>query len=171
MATSFSKALGAGTRSVTTLLAFANNGVALALMSLVVWRMLNLFRRSQLFESALSSEKEQAQVTLQAIGDAVIRVNAAGLIDYVNAAAERLIGMNQAQAQGLLLSSLVAIINIASGETRCLIESLLKRDDTQCGATSELTLVTAAGSTPVSVQIAPFEVAGKAAGRSSSCAT
>jgi PAS domain S-box-containing protein len=164
MATAFSKALGAGTRAVTTMLAFANIGAALALMSLVVWRMRNLFRRSQLFENALSSEKEQAQVTLQAIGDAVIRVTASGSIDYANAAAERLIGMNQTRAQGRLLSSLVAIIDMTSLDTRCHIESLLNCDDAKRGPVSELTLVTAASSTPVSIQTAPFEVAGKTVG-------
>jgi diguanylate cyclase (GGDEF)-like protein len=132
-------------------------------MALVVWRMRNLFRRSQLFESALSSEKEQAQVTLHAIGDAVIRVNAAGSVDYANAAAERLLGMSERQAFGLPLSSIAAIVDTACGETRCQIESLLKGDDAPY-ATSELTLLTAAGPTPVSVQTAPFEVAGMTAG-------
>jgi len=164
MATGFSKFLGAGTRDVTTQLAFANIGLALALMSLVVWRMRNLFQRSQLFESALSNEKEQAQVTLQALGDAVIRVNAAGCIDYANAAAERLMGVNQTQALGHALSSIAAIVDNSSSETRCQIDSLLKGQDVQGGPTSELTLVTAARTTPVSVQTAPFEVAGKTAG-------
>ena len=57
----FSKALGADVRALTTLVTFANLALAIVLMVLVVWRMGALFRRSQRFESALSSEKRQAE--------------------------------------------------------------------------------------------------------------
>ena len=172
MCDAFSKALGAEVRAVTTLVTFANLALAIGLMMLVVWRMGALFRRSQRFESALSSEKQRAQVTLESIGDAVIRINAAGRVEYANPSAERLIGMGQAEAQGRELASLIAIVDEASGRAyKHHIEALLKGEELQSSASSELTLVTAARSTPVSVQGRPSKSTVTRRARSSSCAT
>jgi diguanylate cyclase (GGDEF)-like protein/PAS domain S-box-containing protein len=157
MATSFSKALAAGTRDVATQLTFVNIGVALTLMGLVAWRIRALFRRSQSFENALRSEKEQAQVTLQSIADGVIRIDARACVEYINPAAERLIGMGQAEARGRPIATLVAIVDETSN-TACdrYIDALLEGDP-RFGPDSELSLVTAAGSTPVSVRGEAFK--------------
>jgi CheY-like chemotaxis protein len=51
-------------------------------------------------EAALFQEKEQAQVTLQSIGDAVITTNRLGLIEYLNPVASTLTGWSQQEASG-----------------------------------------------------------------------
>ncbi len=65
-------------------------------------------------EEALFQEKELAQVTLQAIGDAVITTDACGLVQYLNPIAEALTGWSQAEAQGLPLSRVCHIVDEAT---------------------------------------------------------
>ena len=57
-------------------------------------------------QSALQFEKERAQVTLSSIADAVITSNIKGLVIYMNAAAERLTGVDAKNASGNSLQSL-----------------------------------------------------------------
>jgi diguanylate cyclase (GGDEF)-like protein/PAS domain S-box-containing protein len=52
-------------------------------------------------EAALFGEKERAQVTLDAIGDAVITTDMQGGIQYLNPAAEKLTGWTRADATGV----------------------------------------------------------------------
>jgi diguanylate cyclase (GGDEF)-like protein/PAS domain S-box-containing protein len=160
----FSQALGAGTREVTTQLTIANVGLAFTLIALVVWRMRALFQRSLRFKDALRSQKEQAQVTLQAIGDGVIRLDAQSCVDYVNPAAERLIGMSQADAFGRPIASLIMIVDQATKRTCHRSMDALLKGEAQFDATRELALVTAAGSTPISVRSEPLETAGEPTG-------
>jgi len=61
-------------------------------------------------EEALFREKEKAQVTLASIGDGVITTNADGQVAYLNAAATKLTGWPIAQAKGLPLNQVFAII-------------------------------------------------------------
>ncbi|MDW8468012.1 MAG: EAL domain-containing protein [Burkholderiales bacterium] len=61
-------------------------------------------------EERLFSEKERAQATLQAIGDAVIVADAAGWIEFMNPAAERLTGCELMQAAG---AHVAAVLNLA----------------------------------------------------------
>jgi diguanylate cyclase (GGDEF)-like protein/PAS domain S-box-containing protein len=157
-ATAFSNDLGAGARALTKQLAIANIGLAFALIGLVVWRVRALFKRSQLFEDALRGEKEQAQVTLQSIADGVIRVDAEACVEYVNPAAERLIGMTQAETQGRSIASLIRIVDEGAN-----LVSLLE-GEVQFDPSCELKLVTTAGMTPVSVQRQPMEADGEARG-------
>ncbi|MEZ5584551.1 MAG: response regulator, partial [Candidatus Competibacteraceae bacterium] len=49
---------------------------------------------------ALFAAKERAQVTLQAIGDAVITTDAQGIVDYLNPVAEKLTGWTMGEARG-----------------------------------------------------------------------
>ena len=65
--------------------------------------------RDSLFE-----EKENAQVTLGSIGDGVIRTNAEGYIDYMNAAAEKAVGCSSAESYG---KSLMEVFNIVDEKT------------------------------------------------------
>ncbi len=53
-----------------------------------------------LSERALFEEKELAEVTLHSIGDGVITTDVHGLIQYINPAAELIIGWNLQQAKG-----------------------------------------------------------------------
>lgn len=61
-----------------------------------------------MFEEALRREQERAQVTLASLSEAVISTDPGGKIVYMNAAAERLIGIPIERASGLELSSLFA---------------------------------------------------------------
>ena len=65
--------------------------------------------RDSLFE-----EKENAQVTLGSIGDGVIRTNAEGYIEYMNAAAEKAVGCSSAEGCG---KSLMEVFNIVDDKT------------------------------------------------------
>lgn len=51
-------------------------------------------------EQALYAEKERAQVTLACIGDGVIRTDASGRVEYMNAVAQLFTGWDQSQANG-----------------------------------------------------------------------
>ncbi len=62
-------------------------------------------------EAELFTEKERAQVTLQSIGDAVIATDTNGLVEYVNPAAEVLLGWKIAEVEGLPSRSFVKLIN------------------------------------------------------------
>ncbi|MCW2286152.1 diguanylate cyclase (GGDEF)-like protein/PAS domain S-box-containing protein [Rhodoblastus acidophilus] len=157
-ATAFSDDLGAGARALTKQLAGANIGLALFLVGLVVWRVRALFRRIHLFEKALRGEKEHAQVTLQSIGDGVIRVDAKACVEYVNPAAERLIGMTQAATQGRSVASLIRIVD-HDANVLSLLEGEVRFD-----ASCELKLVTTAGMTPISVQREDLQASGEAPG-------
>jgi diguanylate cyclase (GGDEF)-like protein/PAS domain S-box-containing protein len=71
-------------------------------------------------EAALFREKEQAQVTLQSIGDAVITTNHLGLLEYLNPVASALTGWSQQEASGKPMSEIVRMVNETTHE---LIES------------------------------------------------
>jgi diguanylate cyclase (GGDEF)-like protein/PAS domain S-box-containing protein len=66
---------------------------------------------------ALFEEKERAQVTLDSIGDAVISIDAGGLVTYINAVAERLTGWSRKEAAGRRLADVLRIINVDTRET------------------------------------------------------
>jgi diguanylate cyclase (GGDEF)-like protein/PAS domain S-box-containing protein len=65
---------------------------------------------------ALFEEKERAQVTLDSIGDAVISIDAGGLVTYINAVAEGLTGWSRKEAAGRPLADVFRIINVDSRE-------------------------------------------------------
>ena len=60
---------------------------------------------------ALAAERERLAVTLLSIGDGVITTDAQGRVDIVNAAAEKLCGWRQDEAQGKPLNSIFNIVN------------------------------------------------------------
>ncbi|MBI1890853.1 MAG: EAL domain-containing protein [Burkholderiales bacterium] len=68
-------------------------------------------RTRELFE-----QKERAQVTLQAITDAVITTSTTGLIDYLNPVAERLTGWNKDEACNRPLEEVFRIIDDSTRE-------------------------------------------------------
>ncbi len=57
----------------------------------------------------LEAEKERAQVTLQAITNGVVTTDVDGLVDSMNAAAERLTGWSEAEARGRPVAAVVAL--------------------------------------------------------------
>ena len=72
--------------------------------------------REQRSEQAINTERERAQVTLQSIGDGVIRTDCDGRIEWINPAAEHLIGLNAKQATGRPLDQVLSIVDQESGE-------------------------------------------------------
>ena len=74
------------------------SGLAAVLLALGVGAL--VIARTREIENALFREKEQAEVTLHSIGDAVIATNSRGEVDYLNTAASHLTGWSQDQARG-----------------------------------------------------------------------
>ncbi len=64
-------------------------------------------------EASLGRGKQQAQITLESIGEAVVTTDVQGTIDYLNAAAERLLGIARDAALGKRLSDLVLLVDEA----------------------------------------------------------
>lgn len=159
-ALAFSRSLGEGSRSVKLLLAIVNLLTAAVLIALIVWHTRNMLIQRIKFEVALEAEKERAQVTLASLGEAVIRTDAEGRLNYMNAAAERLTGCTMAEAQGAPLGSLFAIVDETSRETRPIEGSIGE------GFALERHLLVRRDSTTVSVSIigAPLHSEGRVSG-------
>ncbi|GMQ96596.1 MAG: hypothetical protein BMS9Abin15_0269 [Gammaproteobacteria bacterium] len=62
-------------------------------------------------EAAYKKEHEQAAVTLEAIGDGVITVDANGMIQYMNPVAEQLCGIPEKLAYGKVVEEVINIID------------------------------------------------------------
>jgi diguanylate cyclase (GGDEF)-like protein/PAS domain S-box-containing protein len=73
-------------------------------------------RRTTHVETALFREKERAQVTLHAIGDAVITTDIRGLVDYLNPVAEHLTGWRNHLARGRSLKEVFRTVHESTGE-------------------------------------------------------
>src|SRR3984957_13020187 len=162
IAAAFSDSLGKGSRSIKFLLTVANLLTAISLVFLIVWHTRKMLKQRLTFENALKVEKQQAQVTLSSLGEAVISTDADGRLEYMNATAERLTGWTTAKARGSLLSSLFSITDEASGEAnhRLIDQSLCE------GITLDRQLLVRRDSSEVAVSIigAPLHSDGKAAG-------
>ncbi|WP_312936368.1 EAL domain-containing protein [Pseudomonas sp.] len=126
VAKAFSDALGEGSRKILRLLLITNLGTAICLI-ILAWRRSNkLLTQRQAFAAALEEEKERAQVTLAAIGDAVITTDVEGGIAYMNPAAEQLTHWQAEQAQGLPLAALFSLLDETTAhESRSLAEQIL----------------------------------------------
>lgn len=68
-------------------------------------------RAARRLQVALIEEKERAQVTLESIGDAVIRLDDEDHISYLNPVAESLLGITQAEAAAMSAQSLLRLFN------------------------------------------------------------
>ncbi len=67
-------------------------------------------------EAELSREKERVEVTLHSITDAVISADAAGRVQYINPAAERLTGWGAEEGIGQPLEQVLRLIHDSTGE-------------------------------------------------------
>jgi len=67
-------------------------------------------------EASLGRGKLQARVTLESIGEGVITTDVAGIIDYMNEAAEQLLDCKRSMAIGKSLPELVALVDEIDGE-------------------------------------------------------
>ncbi|MEA2722077.1 MAG: hypothetical protein QOJ39_3941 [Candidatus Eremiobacteraeota bacterium] len=63
------------------------------------------------FEDALANEKRKLQTTLAAIADAVVTVLADGRVEFVNAAAQRLLGIEMMDAYGAPVGDVLRLID------------------------------------------------------------
>ena len=127
-ATAFSESLGEGSRQVKLVLTLVNLFTAGLLVALLTTMTRHFLSQRRRFIDAIRSEKERAQITLASIGDAVIRTDERGIVEYMNPAAERLIGHRPADAIGQPLKWLFSVVDDASGQQLLLgqIEHLLK---------------------------------------------
>lgn len=76
------------------------------------------------FEAQLFAEKERAQVTLQAIGDAVITTDVWGRIESLNPVAESMTGWAAGEAVGCFLQQ---VCRLHDDETQALVKGLVPR--------------------------------------------
>ena len=76
--------------------------IALSIAAMLVGTIIAVFviRLSRRLEKDLFEEKERAQITLHAIGDAVLRIDDKRLTRYLNPAAEKLIGSSAHEVMG-----------------------------------------------------------------------
>jgi len=63
------------------------------------------------FENALAAEKRKLLTTLAAIADAVVSVLADGRVEFVNAAAQRLLGIEAADAYGVPVGDVIRMVD------------------------------------------------------------
>jgi len=91
---------------------------ALAPLTLLLGMLIAGFvlRRTRRAEDALQREKEQAEVTLHAIADAVITTDAANRVRYLNPVAERLTGWSKTEARDKPLSDIYQVLHEATRE-------------------------------------------------------
>ena len=123
-AMNFAKSLGNGSRQIKLNLAIANLCTAALLVGLLLTLTRYFMAQRRKFVHALRNEKERAQITLAAIGDAVISTDAQGNVDYMNPAAERLVGSRTLAARGQPITSLFRILDEETGQP---CESEVKR--------------------------------------------
>lgn len=164
-AVAFSESLGTGSRAVRNILTIVNFITAAVLISLLGWHTRILLVQRRRFESALKGEQERAQITLASIGDAVIRVDMKGRIQYLNPAAQRLIGPIAATAQGSPLTSLISLVDKTTEEERDgLITALLAGEGIQGEAQNDILLRGCSGAVPVSLVGTRVDIDGEAMG-------
>jgi diguanylate cyclase (GGDEF)-like protein/PAS domain S-box-containing protein len=63
------------------------------------------------FEDALAAERRKLETTLAAIADAVVTVLADGRVEFVNAAAERLLAVDQTEVRGVPVSDVLRLLD------------------------------------------------------------
>lgn len=166
LAMTFSRSLGEGSRAIKTLLTFANMFTAGLLMLLVLWHTRKLIEQREKFEGALRAEKRRAQVTLASIGEAVISTDAQGQVDFINPAAERLIGMNADDVYGSPLSSLVRIVDQENGrEYDRLVEIILAGESLDDETRTHILVRPDSSPVPVSLIGSPLHIDGDATGK------
>ncbi|MGN6311791.1 MAG: EAL domain-containing protein [Xanthobacteraceae bacterium] len=165
LAVAFSESLGEGSRAIKNILTIVNIFAAVLLIALMLWQTRKLVMQRRRFESALKAEKERAQITLASIGDAVMSTDAAGKLDYMNMAAELLIGQQISDATGMPLTDLFRIVDQSNGPDN---DALIDQTSPDFGlkpSTQVKLLVRRDGiSIPVSLVASALTIDGKPAG-------
>ncbi|MBN8961456.1 MAG: EAL domain-containing protein [Rhizobiales bacterium] len=165
LAVAFSGSLGEGSRAIKNILTVVNIIAAALLIILMLWHTRKLVMQRQRFESALKAEKKRAQITLASIGDAVMSTDIAGKLDYMNVAAERLIGLEASEASGTPLTTLLRIVDQSSGQDNDRLIDQTSPDFGQKPSTQVQLLIRPDGSSiPVSLVASPLTIDSKPAG-------
>jgi len=88
-----------------------NLAIALSIAAMLVGAIIAVFvvRLSRRLEKDLFEEKERAQITLHAIGDAVLRIDDKLLTCYLNPVAEKLVGFSSREAMGKPISEILRL--------------------------------------------------------------
>ena len=165
LAVAFSESLGEGSRAIKNILTIVNIFAAALLILLMLWHTRKLVMQRRTFETALKAEKERAQITLASIGDAVMSTDATGKLDYMNAAAERLIGQQASDATGMPLTSLFHLVDEASEQDNDALIDQASPDFGLKPSTQVQLLARHDGSgVPVSLAASPLTIDGNPAG-------
>lgn len=125
LANEFSRSLADGSRFIKAVLITANMLTAALLIILTVWRTSKLIEQRRLFERELRREKTRIQLTLASIGDAVITTDAAGLVDFMNPAAEQLTRRLMPEVRGQPLTSLLDLAQDETGDDGAVVARIL----------------------------------------------
>lgn len=88
-----------------------NLAIALSATAMIVGTIIAVFvvRLSRRLERDLFEEKERAQITLQAIGDAVLRIDSHRVTRYLNPVAEHLVGLSSREAIGKPINEILKL--------------------------------------------------------------
>jgi len=164
VAKAFSETLGEGSRFVQRLLLTINLVVALLLITLAAVRTLKLLQQRQAFELALQTEKERAQTTLASIGDAVIRTDNKGCLEYMNPAAEDLILCRTEHARGRSLGSLFQLLDADQQHVDAPLVQRILAGEIGGSAHAQLVVRLDGSKVPVALVGAPIQIAGRIAG-------
>ena len=116
------------------------------------------YRKS--IEANLGRGKQQAQITLESIGEGVITADTEGVIDYLNAAAEKLTGTTRENAIGKRMTDLMTLVDendrkdLGDPVARCLSERR------QVGLGRRALMISSDGSRELSVELTASPIIG-----------
>ncbi len=165
LAAAFSESLGKGSRAIKKVLMGANLLIAALLIAIAVWRTRKLLSQRQAFQNALNAERKRAQITLASVGQAVMSTDPGGLIEYMNAAAERLLACPLDAARGRPVTELFHLVDKESGAEETHLIERLPTGETRSTNVHPLLLVRADGETiPVALTVAPLLVSDRIVG-------
>jgi diguanylate cyclase (GGDEF)-like protein len=165
LARQFAQSLSEGSRIINVILIGVNFLSAALLIVLVVRRTAKLVAQRHSFERALRTEKERVQITLASIGEAVISTDAAGNIDFMNAAAEWLTNCDGENVVGRPLQALLRIVDEKTGvEDHEIMQRLLSGATIPATARPQLLVRADLSSTAVSLTGTPLRIEGAVAG-------
>jgi PAS domain S-box-containing protein len=113
--------------------------------------------RSARAESAALRSRESLETTLKSIGDAVISTDEAGLVNFMNPAAERLTGWALGDARGRPLAEVFRIVNEVTRETvESPVDKVLREGKAVGLANHTVLLTRGGGEVPVDDSGAPI---------------
>ena len=116
----------------------------------------SMIERAAIAEARFA-EKERAEVTLDSIGDAVLSIDTAGAVTYLNAVAEQLTGWLCAEAFGRPVEEVFRLIDGATGEPAANPMARALREDRAAGLPPDCLLVRRdGGRAPIEDSAAPI---------------